>query len=119
MKLEARQGARCVPRPSDTRSQDCGLRPTQLAHSLHEGGSPLALRRCGTRAEQSEGRGLRLLHARRERPCRRAAAEQRDELAALHSITSSAATSSPGGTSMPSALAVLKLITNSNLVFCT
>src|SRR5262249_33046472 len=45
-----------------------------------------------------------------------AAAEQRDELAALHSITSSAMASSPGGKLRPNALAVLRLITNSNLV---
>ena len=42
-----------------------------------------------------------------------------DELAACHSITSSAMDSSPGGTSMPSASAVFKLIRNSNLVACT
>src|SRR6476659_2383708 len=36
-----------------------------------------------------------------------------------HSITSSARPSSIGGTSMPSALAVLRLITNSNLVGCS
>src|SRR6516164_4648793 len=45
---------------------------------------------------------LRLLRARRERPSGRRAAEQRDELAALHlrghSITSSAVASSVGGT---------------------
>src|SRR5262249_55139595 len=35
-----------------------------------------------------------------------------------HSITSSARADRPGGTSMPSALAVLRLITNSNLVDC-
>ena len=35
---------------------------------------------------------------------------------ALYSITSSAATSRPGGTLRPSAFAVLRLITNSNLV---
>src|SRR5215831_19199228 len=45
-----------------------------------------------------------------------AAAEKRDELAPLHSITSSARASSIGGTSMPSALAVLRLITRSYLV---
>ena len=39
-------------------------------------------------------------------------AEQRDELAAFHSITSSARASSVGGTSRPSALAVLRLITS-------
>jgi hypothetical protein len=37
---------------------------------------------------------------------------RRDELAPLHSITSSARASSIGGTSKPSALAVLRLITN-------
>jgi len=52
---------------------------------------------------------------RRERP-RRRAAEQRDELAPIHhSITSSARASRVGGTSSPSALAVLRLITSSNL----
>src|SRR5262249_59835797 len=43
-------------------------------------------------------------------------AEQRDERAAFHSITSSARASSVGGISMPSALAVVRLITRSNLV---
>src|SRR5262249_21512010 len=63
--------------------------------------------------------GNRLLRARRDRPRRRRAAEQRDELAALHSITSSAATSSLSGTMRPSILAVWALITNSNLLACT
>ena len=45
------------------------------------------------------------------------AAEQRDEIATFdHSITSSARASSVGGTSMPSALAVFRLMINSNLV---
>src|SRR5262245_44648340 len=52
----------------------------------------------------------RLCCARRERPRGSGAAEQRDELAALHSITSSARASSVDGISMPSALAVLRLI---------
>ena len=43
------------------------------------------------------GSFARLLRARRERPRRRRAAEQRDELAPLHSITSSARASSDGG----------------------
>ena len=42
--------------------------------------------------------------------------EQRDELAPLHSITSSAIASSVFGTVRPSVLAVLRLITSSNLV---
>jgi hypothetical protein len=53
---------------------------------------------------------------RREWPRRRRAADQRDELAPLHSITSSARASKVGGTSSPSALAVLRLMTSSNLV---
>ena len=52
-----------------------------------------------------------------ERP-RSRTAEQRDELAASHSITSSARASSVGGMVRPSALAVLRLMTSSNLVGC-
>src|SRR5262245_25586833 len=51
----------------------------------------------------------RLLRAHRQRPrgCRTA---ERDERAALHSMTSSASTSNLSGISRPSAFAVLKLI---------
>ena len=59
-----------------------------------------------------------LLRTRRERLCRRAA-DKRDELAAFHSITSSASASSLSGIWRPSAFAVLRLITSSNLVGCT
>ena len=62
-----------------------------------------------------EAKRLGLLRPCREWP-RRRAAEQRDELAAFHSITSSARASSDGGTSKPSALAVFRLITSSYLV---
>jgi len=48
----------------------------------------------------------------------RRAAEQRDEVAAVHSITSSAATSSLSGTVRPSILAVSALMTSSNLLDC-
>src|SRR5262249_45273665 len=48
------------------------------------------------------------------RRCR--AAQQRDELAPLHSITSSARASSVGGTSRLSALAVCRLLMSSNFV---
>src|SRR5262249_28272354 len=57
-----------------------------------------------------------MLPARRERPRDRRAAEQRDEVAPLHSITSSVNASSVGGTSRLIALAVLRLMMNSNLV---
>src|SRR5262245_50686246 len=62
---------------------------------------------------------VRPLRARRERARGCRAAEQRDECAAVHSITSSASASSRSGTFRPSALAVLRLITSSNLVGCT
>jgi hypothetical protein len=58
------------------------------------------------------------LGVRRERPRRRRAAEQRDELATFHSITSSARPSSESGTVRPSALAVLRLMISSILVDC-
>src|SRR5262249_57218731 len=53
-------------------------------------------------------RHRRLLRPRRERPDRRAA-EQRDELPTLHSITSSASAKSFGENWIPSALAVFRL----------
>jgi hypothetical protein len=59
----------------------------------------------------------RVLRPRRERP-RRRAAEQRDELAPPHSITSSARASSDGGTSSPGALAVLRSMIGSTFVIC-
>src|SRR6516164_10734400 len=58
-----------------------------------------------------------LLRPRRERP-RRRAAEKRNERATVHSITSSASASNLSGIWRPSALAVLRLITSSNLVGC-
>src|SRR5215510_11003451 len=72
----------------------------------------------GPAAEISNHRHRRLLSAHRQRPCHRRAAEQRDEFAPLHSMTSSASARSLSGTSRPSVLAVLMLSTNSNLVDC-
>src|SRR5262249_30290933 len=57
-----------------------------------------------------------LLRARRERPRGGRAAEQRDEVAPLHSITSSALASNVGGASRPSVFAVLRLMTSSYFV---
>jgi hypothetical protein len=62
---------------------------------------------------------LALLRAYCERPRRYRAAEQRGELAPFHSITSSASASTVGGKLRPTVFAVLRLITNSNLVGCT
>src|SRR5215472_7431619 len=72
--------------------------------------------RQGRVTEESNHWQRCLLRARRERPRRSRAAEQRDELAPPHSITSSARASSVLGTIRSSALAVFKLISNSYLV---
>src|SRR6516164_4474747 len=75
--------------------------------------------RAHTHEDADVSQPLRLLRVRRAWPHRRAA-EQRDELAASHSITSSAMASMPGGIVRPSVLAVLRLMTKSNLVgICT
>src|SRR5262249_38471408 len=74
----------------------------------------------GSGSDVSDAGSLpRLLRARRQRPRGYRAAEHRDELAPLHSITSSASASSAGGTVRPSILAVSALMTSSNLVGCT
>src|SRR6516164_1036654 len=74
--------------------------------------------RVGRRAaEIPDHRHRRLLRARRQRPYHRTS-EERHELAPVHSITSSARASNVGGTSSPSPLAVLRLITSSYLVGC-
>src|SRR5262249_12017723 len=59
---------------------------------------------------------LSLLRPRDDRPCGCCAPENLDKLASLHSITSSASASNVAGTVSPSALAVRRLITNSNFV---
>src|SRR5262245_10012481 len=103
------------------------LRPAILDHdilALDVAGFAEALAECRQiactidrrrAAEKSDHRHRRLLCPRRERPGRRTA-EEHDERAALHSITSSARASNACGISKPSALAVLRLITSSNLV---
>ena len=58
------------------------------------------------------------LRARRQRPRGCGTAEQRDELASPHSITSSAATCTVCGTLMPSVLAALRLRTNWTFMDC-
>src|SRR5262249_32838992 len=96
--------------------------PTQSRQLLQERPDPRLISRIVRSRIQEYGDAshpLALLRAYRERPCRRHAAEQRDEVPALHSITSSARASSIGGTSRPSALAVLRFSTSSNLVACS
>src|SRR2546430_16907057 len=52
---------------------------------------------------------IALLRARRERPCRRRAAEQHDEVASFHSISASARSKNDSGIVMPMAFAVFRL----------
>src|SRR5262249_40241340 len=69
-------------------------------------------------AAEDADHGHCLLRLRSERPrCR--AAKQRNELAPLHSITSSARASRLSGTVRPSACAVVIFTTRSNLVGCS
>src|SRR5262249_48559545 len=93
--------------------------PSQFLQCLQERRYAPALFRIvfsQVRKHADASHALGLPSVRDQRPRGRRAAEQRDEIAAPHSITSSASASSVGGTSMPSALAVLRLITNSYLV---
>jgi len=62
---------------------------------------------------------LRLLRKHSQRPRSRCAPEERDEVAAVHSMTSSARASNCAGTSMPSAFAVFKLMSRLNFVGST
>src|SRR5262249_50850741 len=75
------------------------LDPTRVVEPPpRECGRPLTFRqRCAVAQEPDNWSLRRLLRARREGP-RRRAAEQRDEIAPLHSITSSARASSGSGT---------------------
>src|SRR6266404_9693609 len=65
-------------------------------------------------AKKSDHRHRRLLRPRRERPSHRRAAEERDEIAPFHSITSSARNRNDSEIVRPSALAVLRLTASSN-----
>src|SRR5262249_30672464 len=89
------------------------FRETALEHGQTE---LVGLARAG--AQPADHWHFRLLRARRERPCCRAAA-QRDELATFHSITSSARASKVGGMAISRALAVFRLMASSNFVGCT
>src|SRR5262249_16154143 len=75
------------------------------------------IRRPG-RFELATPHDFRLLRARRERPHDRCTSKQRQEVAALHSITSSARTSRAVGIVRTSALAVLRLMNSSTFVAC-
>src|SRR5262249_7582541 len=96
-------------RPAILDDEVATLGPAEFAQPLQKSSDPTALG-CGHRyrAQEPDGGQLaRLLRPRREWP-RDRAAERRDELAACHSITSSARASTFDGTVIPSALAVVR-----------
>src|SRR5207244_8241888 len=108
--------------PADIDADIAALRPAQLRELLQEGGEARLKFRvvgAGRHEHANASHPLGLLRARRARPSYCRAAEKRDELAADHSITSSARNRIDVGTVTPSDLAVLRLTTNSNLVGCS
>src|SRR5262249_20135206 len=109
--------------PANIDAEILALNPSKLPERLHECRQIRFSHRIGRRKAHQHADTPRLLRPCGERPCRSRAAEQRDELAALHrcnhSITSSARASNVGGMEIPTALAVLTFRTSSNLVGCT
>src|SRR5499427_8779038 len=94
-------------------------RPALSFKTLFEGlDASLGLRIVCEPHQHPDGAHAKLLCIRRDRLGSQCAAEQRDELASLHSITSLANASSRSGTLRPSTFAVFRLITSSNLVGC-
>jgi len=97
------------------------FRPSKLLETLAERGQVVMKFRVvlGMRHQHADPPfPLGLLRVRDERPRGRRAAEQRDELATFHSITSSASANNLSGISRPSAFAVLRLIRKANFVDC-
>src|SRR5262245_5826616 len=91
---------------------------SQTVHECNGASTTLGVIFAGWHQHTDPPHPLALLPARRERPRRNRASNHFDELAPLHSITSSASASSLSGIWRPSILAVLRLITSSNLVGC-
>jgi hypothetical protein len=112
---------RCRRRPSGIRSASCGRSADRTVARLAQT-PPTVLRQPttgGTRHENADKpRSLSLLRVRNARAGGCDAANQRDELAPLHSITSSARANKVAGTSTPRERAVCILRMNSNFVDC-
>src|SRR5262249_56615834 len=101
-------------RPTILDRDGAALDPAECMQSLQKSGRPLMRAGRRPRAQVPDGRQLpRLLRPCRERPGCRRAAEQRDELAPSHSITSSAREMMVSGMFRPIAAAAFKLTINS------
>src|SRR5215510_13162288 len=105
--------------PADIDAEVLPFDPAELPQRMTERRYVRLQDRVRRRATHQHAHAPRLLRARRERPRGSRAADERYELAAVHSITSSARASSVGGISRPSAFATIRLITKSNLVGCS
>src|SRR5262249_53266683 len=108
--------------PAEVDAHVAALSPAQFRQSLrerHDPGLRLRIVRSQVHQHADAPHPLWLLRTRRERPPGCRAAEQRDEVTPLHSITSSARRRNDSGIVRSSALAVLRLITSSNLVGCS
>src|SRR5262245_6378601 len=106
-------------RPAIIKPNVATFLPPELRQSFTEGreaGSRFWIVFHRWRDDSNSTDSIILLRGHRDRPRSRRAAKQRDEIAPLHSITSSARASSVGGTSRPSVLAVLRLIASSYFV---
>src|SRR5262249_36610807 len=90
------------------------LNKSNFLQPISQGAQAVNVQSRGVTAEKTND-GYWLLRPCHHRP-RRRAAQPRDEVASFHSITSSARAITEGGTSMPRALAVFRLITSSNLM---
>src|SRR5262249_14836469 len=101
------------------KSAVAGFDISELTHALSKA-CQIALKRLrGSGAENTDDRHARLLCVSLHRPSHCRTGDEQDELAPPHSITSSAATSSLGGTVRPSTFAVMRLTTRSNLIGCS
>ena len=89
-----------------------------FAQSLAERGHKRCSRAGRSRCEVADYRHRLLLRAHGARCCYRAAHQEHQLAAFHHSMTSSARARIDGGTVRPSALAVLRLTTSSNVVGC-
>ena len=108
-------------RPAILDRDGATLDPAEFAQPLHKSGDPWRHAIAGVPEPRNPmvGSFAGLLRARRERPRGRRAAEQRDELAALSFDHLVGAGEQCPARSRPSILAVLRLMTSSNLVACT
>src|SRR5215469_10719710 len=108
------QAVQIAMREPDFESDIATVDISELPHALSKAFQVRLEGLRGSGAQNTDDRYAALLSASHHRPKRNA--NERDELAPPHSITSSARASRVGGTTSPNVLAVCRLMTSSNLV---